>query len=64
MHTVGADPELELDPWMSLEDGVGAVSGPIGGGEVGNLKAIAWLRGAVRVRQSPLTYVGAVDDDS
>jgi hypothetical protein len=64
VSTVVVDPELEVDAWTALEDGVGAVSGPIGGGEVGNLKANALLKGAVRVRRSPLTYVGAVDDDS
>jgi len=58
------DTELEVDPWTLLEDGVGASSGPIGGGEVGNLKACPWLKGAVRVRRSDLTYVGPVDEDT
>ncbi|OVA03355.1 Mediator complex [Macleaya cordata] len=29
-----------------------------------NLKACSWLKGAVRVRRTELTYIGAVDDDS
>lgn len=57
------DSELEVDPWTLLEDGVGASAGPIGGGEVGNLKACAWLKGAVRVRRTDLTYIGAVDEE-
>ncbi|XP_024382046.1 mediator of RNA polymerase II transcription subunit 12 isoform X2 [Physcomitrium patens] len=58
------DSEMEVDPWTLLEDGVGASNGPIGGGEVGNLKACAWLKGAVRIRRTDLTYIGAVDEES
>lgn len=57
------DAEMEVDPWTLLEDGVGASTGPIGGGEVGNLKACAWLKGAVRIRRTDLTYIGAVDEE-
>lgn len=57
------DSEMEVDPWTLLEDGVGASTGPIGGGEVGNLKACAWLKGAVRIRRTDLTYIGAVDEE-
>ncbi|KAH9610269.1 hypothetical protein KSS87_022572 [Heliosperma pusillum] len=63
------DNDLEVDPWLLLEDGAG--SGPsssntalMGGGDQANLKASSWLKGAVRVRRTDLTYVGAVDDDS
>lgn len=55
--------EMEVDPWTLLEDGVGASTGPSGGGEVGNLKACAWLKGAVRIRRTDLTYIGAVDEE-
>lgn len=58
-----ADAEMEVDPWTLLEDGVGASTGPVGGGEVGNLKACAWLKGAVRIRRTDLTYIGAVDEE-
>lgn len=60
---------MEIDPWTLLEDGAG--SGPsssnsavMGGGDSANLKASSWLRGAVRVRKTDLTYIGSVDDDS
>ncbi|KAL5859698.1 hypothetical protein ACOSQ4_000994 [Xanthoceras sorbifolium] len=63
------DNEMEVDPWTLLEDGAG--SGPsssntavIGSGDNANLRAANWLKGAVRVRRSDLTYIGAVDDDS
>lgn len=63
------DNELEVDPWMLLEDGAG--SGPsssntavMGGGDHAILKASSWLKGAVRVRRTDLTYIGPVDDDS
>lgn len=63
------DNDLEVDPWMLLEDGAG--SGPsssntaiMGGGDHANLRASSWLKGAVRVRRTDLTYIGAVDDDS
>lgn len=69
--TAGTHPDhdLEVDPWLLLEDGAG--SGPsssntavMGGGDHANLKASPWLKGAVRVRRSDLSYIGAVDDDS
>ncbi|XP_068645657.1 mediator of RNA polymerase II transcription subunit 12-like isoform X2 [Aristolochia californica] len=63
------DPDLEVDPWLLLEDGTGC--GPMSGnssigvsGDHMNLKANSWLRGAVRVRRTDLTYIGPVDDDS
>ncbi|XP_010670372.2 mediator of RNA polymerase II transcription subunit 12 [Beta vulgaris subsp. vulgaris] len=63
------DNDLEVDPWMLLEDGAG--SGPsssnaaiMGGGDHANLRASSWLKGAIRVRRTDLTYIGAVDDDS
>ncbi|XP_043712338.1 mediator of RNA polymerase II transcription subunit 12-like [Telopea speciosissima] len=63
------DQDMEVDPWTLLEDGMG--SGPsssnsnVGvGGDPANLKACNWLKGAVRVRRTNLTYIGAVDDDS
>ncbi|GLJ22177.1 hypothetical protein SUGI_0416630 [Cryptomeria japonica] len=67
--TLYQDPEVEIDPWTLLEDGTGAgVSGSNSGGCVSgdqaNLKACNWLKGAVRVRRTDLTYVGAVDDDT
>lgn len=67
--TLYQDPEIEIDPWTLLEDGTGSgVGGSNGGGGVSgdhaNLKACNWLKGAVRVRRTDLTYVGAVDDDT
>ncbi|KAI8021554.1 Mediator of RNA polymerase II transcription subunit 12 [Camellia lanceoleosa] len=61
------DVDAEIDPWTLLEDGLG--SGPImasgiGGNGNGNLRASSWLKGAVRVRRTDLTYIGAVDGDS
>ncbi|XP_035539760.1 mediator of RNA polymerase II transcription subunit 12-like isoform X2 [Juglans regia] len=63
------DHDMEIDPWTLLEDG--AVCGPsssntavIGSGDHGNLRASSWLKGAVRVRRTDLTYTGAMDDDS
>ncbi|CAL5383002.1 unnamed protein product [Camellia sinensis] len=63
------DMDMELDPWTLLEDGAG--SGPssanaagVGSSDNGNLKASSWLKGAVRVRRTDLTYIGVVDDDS
>jgi hypothetical protein len=60
--------ELEIDPWTLLEDGAGSCpsasnTASIGGGDA-NLRAASWLKGAVRVRRTDLTYVGPVDDDS
>ncbi|XWS77024.1 hypothetical protein CRYUN_Cryun01aG0228100 [Craigia yunnanensis] len=61
--------DMEIDQWTLLEDGAG--SGPsssstavIGSGDHANLRASSWLKGAVRVRRTDLTYIGAVDDDS
>ncbi|XWS46099.1 hypothetical protein CRYUN_Cryun14cG0034400 [Craigia yunnanensis] len=61
--------DMEIDPWTLLEDG--AESGPsssiaavIGSSDHANLQASSWLKGAVRVRRTDLTYIGAVDDDS
>ena len=61
--------DMEIDPWTLLEDGAG--SGPsssstavIGSSDHANFRASSWLKGAVRVRRTDLTYVGAVDDDS
>lgn len=61
--------ESEIDPWTLLEDGAGSCpstsnTASIGGGDQANLKAASWLKGAVRVRRTDLTYVGAVDDGS
>jgi hypothetical protein len=63
------DHDIEIDPWTLLEDGAG--SGPsssntavIGSGDHANLRASSWLKGAVRVRRTDLTYIGAVDEDS
>ncbi|CAK7348884.1 unnamed protein product [Dovyalis caffra] len=63
------DYDMEIDPWTLLEDGTG--SGPssgnisvIGSSDHANLRASSWLKGAVRVRRTDLTYIGAVDDDS
>ncbi|KAE8693830.1 Mediator of RNA polymerase II transcription subunit 12 [Hibiscus syriacus] len=59
--------DMEIDPWTFLEDGAG--SGPssstaaIGSSDHANLRALSWLKGAVRVRRIDLSYIGAVDDD-
>ncbi|GER26438.1 mediator of RNA polymerase II transcription subunit [Striga asiatica] len=58
-----------IDQWTFLEDGTGlgplsASSASISGGDNMNLKACNWLKGAVRVRRTDLTYIGAVDEDS
>ncbi|KAK7382081.1 hypothetical protein VNO80_00774 [Phaseolus coccineus] len=63
------DNDLEIDPWTLLEDGAGSFPLPgntasIGSGDHVNIRAASWLKGAVRVRRTDLTYVGAVDDDS
>ncbi|QCE01993.1 mediator of RNA polymerase II transcription subunit 12 [Vigna unguiculata] len=63
------DNDLEIDPWTLLEDGAGSVppagnTASIGSGDHVNIRAASWLKGAVRVRRTDLTYVGAVDDDS
>ncbi|KAJ6400580.1 hypothetical protein OIU84_016098 [Salix udensis] len=63
------DGNMEIDPWTLLEDGTG--SGPsssnisvTGSVDRTNLRASSWLKGAVRVRRTDLTYIGAVDDDN
>ncbi|KAL5981470.1 hypothetical protein ACLOJK_015532 [Asimina triloba] len=63
------DPDMEIDPWMLLEDGTGSMttSGSSGigvGGDHANLLACSWLKGTIRVRRTDLTYIGAVDDDT
>ncbi|RWR91721.1 mediator of RNA polymerase II transcription subunit 12-like protein isoform X1 [Cinnamomum micranthum f. kanehirae] len=63
------DPDVEIDPWMLLEDGTGSVpvsgnSNVSVGSDHANLKACSWLKGAIRVRRTDLTYIGTVDDDS
>lgn len=63
------DNDLEVDPWTLLEDGAGlgpsaSNTGIIGSSDHVNLRAASWLKGAVRVRRTDLTYVGAVDDES
>lgn len=63
------DNELEIDPWTLLEDGAGSCpstssAASIGSGDHANIRAASWLKGAVRVRRTDLTYVGPVDDDS
>ncbi|KAF6175105.1 hypothetical protein GIB67_022786 [Kingdonia uniflora] len=68
--SLSQDQDIEVDPWTLLEDGTG--SGPpsshsnvgVVSGDHSNLKACSWLKGAVRVRRTDLTYIGAVDDDS
>ncbi|KAK7340256.1 hypothetical protein VNO77_20955 [Canavalia gladiata] len=61
--------DLEVDPWTLLEDGAGSCPSAsstaiIGSGDRVNIRAASWLKGAVRVRRTDLTYVGAVDEDS
>ncbi|TKY63923.1 Mediator of RNA polymerase II transcription subunit 12 [Spatholobus suberectus] len=63
------DNDLEIDPWTLLEDGAGSYpsagnTASIGSGDHVNIRAASWLKGAIRVRRTDLTYVGAVDDDS
>ncbi|XP_043715509.1 mediator of RNA polymerase II transcription subunit 12 [Telopea speciosissima] len=63
------DQDMEVDPWTLLDDGTGSGSSSsnsnVGvGGDNANLKACSWLKGAIRVRRTDLTYIGAVDDDS
>lgn len=65
------DPETEIDPWTLLEDGTGSLSTPGSNTDISglsndhaNLKACSWLKGAVRIRRTDLTYVGAVDEDN
>ncbi|KAL6847579.1 hypothetical protein ACP4OV_022605 [Aristida adscensionis] len=64
------DPEIEVDPWTLLEDGTSCPSTSSGSNvtsgmsDHANLKACSWLKGAVRVRRTELTYIGSLDDDS
>ncbi|XP_047963681.1 mediator of RNA polymerase II transcription subunit 12 [Salvia hispanica] len=68
-QTSQADLDTEIDPWTLLEDGAGAgqpspSSAGISNSEHANFKASFLLKGAVRVRRTDLTYIGAVDEDS
>ncbi|XP_047979942.1 mediator of RNA polymerase II transcription subunit 12-like [Salvia hispanica] len=63
------DLDMEIDQWTILEDGAGAgqpspSSTGIGSSDHANFKASFLLKGAVRVRRTDLTYIGAVDEDS
>ncbi|KAH1044869.1 hypothetical protein GYH30_026209 [Glycine max] len=63
------DNDSDVDPWTLLEDGAGSCSSAsntaiIGSGDRVNIRAASWLKGAVRVRRTDLSYVGAVDEDS
>ncbi|MED6121738.1 hypothetical protein PIB30_032972 [Stylosanthes scabra] len=63
------DNDLDIDPWMLLEDGAGSCSSAsnsaiMESGDCVNIQAASWLKGAVRVRRTDLTYIGAVDDES
>ncbi|ONK55508.1 uncharacterized protein A4U43_UnF2100 [Asparagus officinalis] len=65
------DSEMEIDPWTLLEEGTVSASASNSSSNMGtvngdhaNLKACSWLKGAVRVRRTDLTYVGTLDDDS
>ncbi|CAA7394735.1 unnamed protein product [Spirodela intermedia] len=65
------EPDSEIDPWTLLEDGTGSSSTSANGadtsgtgGDPSNLKACSWLKGAVRVRRTDLTYIGIRDDDN
>ncbi|KAJ0250023.1 hypothetical protein HA466_0142350 [Hirschfeldia incana] len=56
-----------VDPWTLLEDGTSSgqsSSSASNSSDMGNLRATCWLKGAVRVRRTDLTYIGSVDDDS
>ncbi|CAN0824836.1 Mediator of RNA polymerase II transcription subunit 12 [Linum grandiflorum] len=63
------DSDLEIDPWLLLEDGTGSI-GPSSANTAvessgqANLRASNLLKGAVRIRRTDLTYIGPVDDDS
>ncbi|KAK9103645.1 hypothetical protein Sjap_020899 [Stephania japonica] len=63
------DQEMEIDPWTVLEDGTASAPSSSNvnmsvGGEATNVKACHWLKGAVRVRRTDLTYIGAMDEDN
>ncbi|XP_072962299.1 mediator of RNA polymerase II transcription subunit 12 [Typha angustifolia] len=62
---------MEIDPWTLLEDGTSSSSASSGSSNMGgvsadhsNFRACSWLKGAIRVRRTDLTYIGALDDDS
>ncbi|XP_051144258.1 mediator of RNA polymerase II transcription subunit 12-like [Andrographis paniculata] len=66
------DASETIDQWTLLEDGTGSSqpsvksTSPAGnsGDHHSNPKASSWLKGAVRIRRTELTYIGAVDEDS
>jgi hypothetical protein len=61
------DVDVEIDPWMLLEDITSSSTtgaGVLVMNESGTSKACSWLKGAVRVRRTNLTYVSSIDDDS
>ncbi|XP_028770392.1 mediator of RNA polymerase II transcription subunit 12 isoform X2 [Neltuma alba] len=58
------DNDLEVDPWTLLEDGAASSTATAGSGDHVNLQAASWLRGAIRVRRTDLTYIGAGDDET
>ncbi|XP_010523017.1 PREDICTED: mediator of RNA polymerase II transcription subunit 12 [Tarenaya hassleriana] len=56
----------DIDPWMLIEDGTGTGTGTgsgISNSDHTNLRAASWLRGAMRVRRTELTYAGSMDED-
>ncbi|CAF1702994.1 hypothetical protein HID58_053183 [Brassica napus] len=62
-----ADNTDVVDPWTLLEDGTSSgqsSSNASNSSDMGNLRATCWLKGAVRVRRTDLTYIGSVDEDS
>lgn len=62
-----ADNTDMVDPWTLLEDGTSSgqsSSNALNSSDMGNLRATCWLKGAVRVRRTDLTYIGSVDEDS
>ncbi|KAL0846059.1 hypothetical protein Bca101_019305 [Brassica carinata] len=62
-----ADNTDVVDPWTLLEDGTSSgqsCSNASNSSDMGNLRATCWLKGAVRVRRTDLTYIGSVDEDS
>lgn len=68
-QTAQQDLDMEVDQWTLLEDGAGSGqpspnSSAIGSSDHANFKASYLLKGAVRVRRTDLTYIGAVDEDS
>ena len=72
MALASQNSDTEIDPWTLLEEGTVSASasnsssnmGAASGDHSTNLKACSWLKGAVRVRRTDLTYIGALDDDS